>query len=128
MRVQMRICTVIAKVALSNPRGPNEIQSTELRSSPCKPIAQKLMNSCLRQILLLILFVLCLHFLCDSVVKFPEPLEGGYLESGNIGANGCSMIPALNGFRFYERLIVHDYPWSTCIRGGITRRHFFCPH
>jgi ornithine decarboxylase len=57
---------------------------------------------------------------CDSADKFPEPLmlpeglaEGDYLEWGNIGAYGRSMITTFNGFGFYETLIVHDSPWPT---------------
>lgn len=57
---------------------------------------------------------------CDSADKFPEPLmlpegiaEGDYLEWGNIGAYGRSMITSFNGFGFYETITVHDTPWPT---------------
>lgn len=57
---------------------------------------------------------------CDSADKFPEPLmlpegitEGDYLEWGNIGAYGRSMITSFNGFGFYETVTVYDTPWPT---------------
>lgn len=57
---------------------------------------------------------------CDSADKFPESLmlpelleEGDYLEWGNIGAYGRSMITSFNGFGFYETVTVQDSPWQT---------------
>jgi ornithine decarboxylase len=57
---------------------------------------------------------------CDSADKFPEPLmlpeglvEGDYLEWGNIGAYGRSMVTSFNGFGFYETVAVCDSPWPT---------------
>jgi ornithine decarboxylase len=57
---------------------------------------------------------------CDSADRFPEPLmlpedleEGDYLEWGNIGAYGRSMVTSFNGFGFYETITVQDTPWPT---------------
>ena len=67
---------------------------------------------------------------CDDLDHMAGPFElpgdvraGDYIEVGMLGAYGCAMRTAFNGFGTVEKMIVDDEPMASLYGGSVALPH-----